>query len=162
MSIWTTDRVAILMKLHAVGVSFGEIAQRIGDGITRNAVIGKSRRLGLPDRDRSKAAKRSHKVRGHKMRSEPKPIQPPPLPKMPRPPKPPPIADDFPSSMNADEILIPPDNRVKFVDLEAHQCRWPIGDPKHPDFGFCGAKVRQGKSYCEGHLKRAWAPPRGR
>jgi GcrA cell cycle regulator len=30
--------------------------------------------------------------------------------------------------------------RPKTVDtLEMKDCRWPIGDPRHADFHFCGA-----------------------
>lgn len=43
---WTDARVASLKELHALGLSAGQIAARIG-GISRNAVIGKVRRLHL-------------------------------------------------------------------------------------------------------------------
>ena len=37
---------------------------------------------------------------------------------------------------------------VTFADLEANQCRWPIGDPRAPDFGFCGQERLPGRPYC--------------
>ena len=43
---WTDERVELLKKLWADGLSASQIAAELG-GITRNAVIGKVHRLGL-------------------------------------------------------------------------------------------------------------------
>ena len=43
---WTEDRVEILTKLWAEGLSASQIAKDLGE-VTRNAVIGKVHRLGL-------------------------------------------------------------------------------------------------------------------
>ena len=37
------------------------------------------------------------------------------------------------------------------IDLESGDCRWPIGDPRHHDFHFCGAKQAPGRPYCAHH-----------
>lgn len=46
------------------------------------------------------------------------------------------------------------------VSLVVHvnsQCRWPIGDPREPGFGFCGAAVAgEGRMYCPYHDSRAY------
>ncbi len=47
---WTDDRIDKLEKLWAKGLSASQIAGQIGDGVTRNAVIGKAHRLGLKSR----------------------------------------------------------------------------------------------------------------
>lgn len=39
---------------------------------------------------------------------------------------------------------------VALVDLEAHHCRWPVGDGAGAAQRFCGDKVVRG-SYCEHH-----------
>jgi hypothetical protein len=44
-SFWTSDRIEILRRLHADGLSASEIGQQLG--CTRNAVIGKFHRLQL-------------------------------------------------------------------------------------------------------------------
>ena len=44
---------------------------------------------------------------------------------------------------------------------ECH-CRWPIGDPQHPDFHFCGKTKVAGLPYCEFHARRAFQPPQSR
>ncbi|MGZ3259711.1 MAG: GcrA family cell cycle regulator, partial [Croceibacterium sp.] len=49
---WTDERVALLSKLWADGLSASQIAAELG-GITRNAVIGKVHRLGLSGRAKS-------------------------------------------------------------------------------------------------------------
>lgn len=46
---WTESRVELLRKLWAEGLSGRQIAEQLG-GTTRNAVIGKVHRLGLPRR----------------------------------------------------------------------------------------------------------------
>ncbi len=42
------------------------------------------------------------------------------------------------------------------TDLSSQTCRWPIGDPKHDDFHFCGATVVPGKPYCLEHCTAAY------
>jgi GcrA cell cycle regulator len=42
------------------------------------------------------------------------------------------------------------------TDLSAQTCRWPIGDPKHEDFRFCGRPVAAGKPYCADHCATAY------
>ena len=50
----------------------------------------------------------------------------------------------------------------KLIDLEKSDCRWGIGDPRHPDFHFCGAPQRDGRPYCELHWRLSFQPPRPR
>jgi GcrA cell cycle regulator len=52
------------------------------------------------------------------------------------------------------------------TDLSSQTCRWPIGDPKHEDFRFCGKPVYAGKPYCAEHCATAYvgsnkSAPRG-
>jgi GcrA cell cycle regulator len=47
---WTDDRINKLQKLWGKGLTASQIAEKLGDGITRNAVIGKAHRLKLPSR----------------------------------------------------------------------------------------------------------------
>jgi hypothetical protein len=41
------------------------------------------------------------------------------------------------------------------LDLERIDCRWPIGEPRQPDFHFCGAPQVAGRPYCDLHTG-AW------
>ena len=47
--MWTDERVELLKKLWADGLSASQIATKLGE-VTRNAVIGKVHRLGLAGR----------------------------------------------------------------------------------------------------------------
>jgi len=42
------------------------------------------------------------------------------------------------------------------IDLSAHTCRWPIGDPREPGFHFCGKPAIPGKPYCSEHAAVAY------
>lgn len=35
-------------------------------------------------------------------------------------------------------------------------CSWPVGDPKDPDFHFCGAAIEPGRPYCQSHCAIAY------
>ena len=45
---------------------------------------------------------------------------------------------------------------IKLVNLDSHTCRWPLGDPRDDNFGFCGKKVRAGQTYCDEHSTMAY------
>ena len=47
---WTDERVALLKQLWGEGKTAAEIAKELGEGVTRNAVIGKAHRLKLSNR----------------------------------------------------------------------------------------------------------------
>lgn len=44
-----------------------------------------------------------------------------------------------------------PEKLTKPADLRPDQCRFPIGDPNKPGFGFCGIPRSPGKVYCAHH-----------
>lgn len=52
--------------------------------------------------------------------------------------------------------------RIKFSDLETHHCRYPVGHPNDPDFGYCGEQAASGKPYCHAHATRCYQPERPR
>ncbi len=66
---------------------------------------------------------------------------------------------------SADTAPAPDRPRIaSVVDLEPHHCKWPIGDPRHPDFGFCGATALlkddgSYKPYCADHDRQARPRP---
>ena len=55
---WTEERVELLRKLWLEGLSASQIAGVLGEGVTRNAVIGKVHRLKLSGRAKPTAAPR--------------------------------------------------------------------------------------------------------
>ena len=47
---WTDERIEVLKTLWGQGMPASEIAETLGDGVTRNSVIGKAHRLQLTGR----------------------------------------------------------------------------------------------------------------
>jgi hypothetical protein len=47
----------------------------------------------------------------------------------------------------------------KVCALTSNACRWPCGDPGHPDFHFCGDSAVK-KPYCDYHRAVAFRPNR--
>ncbi len=50
MAYWLPREIDLLTELWAKGLTASEIAEAMGPDFTRNAVIGKAHRLGLPAR----------------------------------------------------------------------------------------------------------------
>ena len=157
---WTEERVELLKRLWAEGLSASQIAARLG-GVTRNAVIGKVHRLGLSGRattSRVKAARPRRRV-ATRMDQARRPI----LPTRGN------VAlkpiyeeeadvDMHPAPAPIEELVIPPSERATILTLKEQMCRWPIGDPVESDFHFCGRKSAQGMPYCEHHARIAYQP----
>ncbi len=151
---WTDERVELLKKLWADGLSASQIAAELG-GITRNAVIGKVHRLGLSGRAKSpsSSAPRQRKPRApsHLMRVS-------------RPAMRGNTAlahaydYDVDSEPEVIENIIPIGQRRTLLELNEETCRWPIGDPATSDFFFCGGKPIPGVPYCNYHSRVAYQP----
>lgn len=57
---------------------------------------------------------------------------------------------------------IPVKERKTVETLQPGDCRWPIGDPLHQDFHFCGKHKAEGDPYCEVHMRRGFQAQRPR
>src|SRR5512146_2129090 len=147
---WNDERVELLKKLWADGLSASQIAKQLG-GVTRNAVIGKVHRLGLSGRATpSKPARSVFKA--------PRPSRPVSVPSGPR-------------RMAEPVVRAPHPSPVRYVDeapgtatvltLGAHMCKWPIGDPALDNFTFCGRRTDEGP-YCHEHAQVAYQPPQAK
>lgn len=151
---WDEDRTETLKKLWADGLSASKIADKLGAGITRNAVIGKVSRMKLQGRALTQ-------------RRKPGPRR------VPENTRPKPVAsvrksawqkhvESLPVDMEPIvEAPIPLHQRRTILTVEARECRWPIGDPQEPDFHLCGGKAIEGLPYCECHARRAFSQPTG-
>jgi GcrA cell cycle regulator len=159
---WTDERVENLKKLWQEGLSASQIAGRLG-GVTRNAVIGKVHRLGLSGRATTSRMK-SHRVRRPAAASTQKRLV-----AKPR------FAQPGSTALRAlyqettepytpviEELVIPEKERKYITTLTESCCKWPIGDPQHADFHFCGKGKVSGLPYCEFHARRAFQPPQTR
>lgn len=175
---WTEERVELLKKLWLEGLSASQIAGVLGEGVTRNAVIGKVHRLKLTGRakpasstPRPRATPRpSSGVRristgsarpssgiASMMKSRSAPSGGGGMThgatalKMD-----PEFETEVYVAPQVQELYIPEDQRLNLLQLNEHTCKWPIGDPLTPDFYFCGQHSEEGKPYCDFHSRRAY------
>lgn len=49
----------------------------------------------------------------------------------------------------------PRDRLMTLLELKPGNCKWPVGDPRDPGFGFCGDHAPEGRSYCRLHQIRS-------
>jgi GcrA cell cycle regulator len=155
---WTEERVELLKKLWAEGLSASQIAGRLG-GVTRNAVIGKVHRLGLSGRATSSRSSSPRPRRSHVPRANRTPslvfgtrgataLKP--------------FYETEPEPMTLEELVIPLHERASILTLKESMCHWPIGDPGEPEFHFCGRKSCGSLPYCEHHARMAYQPVHAR
>lgn len=158
---WTEERVERLSRLWLEGRSASQIAGELGEGVTRNAVIGKVHRLGLSGRDL--APVETQQLRA-KATVPAEPIALPPLIEdvvaeiEVVPPTPQPIAIDLQVLRAASDVVIPLSDRVTILELGATMCRWPLGDPTSAEFRFCGCRSHSSLPYCAEHARVAFQP----
>ena len=147
---WTDERVELLKKLWADGLSASQIAAELG-GITRNAVIGKVHRLGLSGRAKSpsSATPRPRKPRsgGHMLRVSRPAVRGNTA-----------LAYDYDMEPEPELVEIPMEQRKTLLQLNEHTCRWPIGDPGSTEFFFCGGETANELPYCAYHSRVAYQP----
>lgn len=129
---WTDERVALLKQLWGEGKTAAEIAKALGEGVTRNAVIGKAHRLKLSSR--LSPIQQNTKKPAKAEVSAPAPVK----------------------KQAAVKQPIFKGKGIKLEDLEARMCRWPSGDPQEEDFSFCGCDTVAGLPYCEEHARVAY------
>nr|WP_321454566.1 GcrA family cell cycle regulator [uncultured Cohaesibacter sp.] len=158
---WTDERVELLKKLWAEGLSASQVAAELG-GVTRNAVIGKVHRLGLSGRAKTTpTAPRARRPRTQ----TPRPARPSSgnatqtvgatALKVDAQPQttPQPKAEKAPE---VDPVVVPISKRASILTLTENTCKWPIGDPGDSDFHFCGHKSESGSPYCKYHSEIAY------
>ena len=149
---WPLDHSDALRQLLAAGLSFSGIAAainaRFNTAYSRNATIGRARRMGLTGLDRP-----SH------------------LPKAPRDMQPPrrkreTASLEWPRAVTAGVkapvrlrcVEIKP-RHLSIFELERGDCRYPYGgDAEGETITFCGHPQRAGSSYCPAHFFLARGP----
>ncbi|GJL93661.1 MAG: cell cycle regulatory protein GcrA [Hyphococcus sp.] len=146
---WTDERVELLKKLWAEGLSAAQIANKMG-GVTRNAVIGKVHRLGLSGR--ATPAKPQRGCAPSAERKEASPVK----------ERRPEVKSVIPEPEFIAPLVLDTGDRTTVSTIKNNMCKWPIGDPARDDFHFCGQSTLSGKSYCAYHAHLAFQPPQRR
>jgi len=150
-STWEEAHSIALRELVEKGLPFSEIARslnaRFGTAYTRNAAIGRARRLGLSVPARVSTAgpfpalkkpdaRRIHEKRARNLlKSATKPT-----------------ALERAASLQLRCVAVTP-RHLALVDLEPSDCRYPYGgDAEGEPITFCGHPRREGSSYCHQHF----------
>jgi GcrA cell cycle regulator len=165
---WNAERIALLERRWAEGLSAATIAKQLGAQVTRCAVLGKIHRLKLvqpefkrrhPEKERA-ALRRPRRPRAP-ARSRAGVRGPSRL-----------MAafqalglealfgapDAGPVHAHADKAFGP---GCSLLALDATTCRWPVGEPDAADFVFCGAAPFRRYPYCVAHCLIAYRPDSG-
>jgi len=142
---WTPKQEAELRELWGSGESGGAISKALGT--TRSAVMGKVSRLGLQRRLKTGSTR-------YQLKKIAKPVVV--VAKLVKKP----VRKKQTNTLN---------RRIGIMELTLATCRWPEGDPKKSDFGYCGEHINpnpdpgvQHAVYCGRHHKLAHVAASGR
>ena len=153
---WTDERIAKLKQGWEGGMTATQIAEMLGEGVTRNAVIGKAHRLDLESRPSPVKATDATPAPARAAAAAP-------------PPAPAPVAASAPAIKPMEAPAARPvgkpakgvskggkQTRTTLLDLNEKVCKWPIGHPDDADFHFCGRPSNAGFPYCNDHCLVAY------
>ncbi|MBK67986.1 MAG: hypothetical protein CMP22_07650 [Rickettsiales bacterium] len=138
---WTDERVKKLKELWVKDVTAEIIGNKLG--VSKNAIIGKARRMGLKKRKRrckvkvdNATAQRAspNTIRIKKNKADIQEIKKP-------------VQEKSPKKC----AVIPPGAK-SLIDVRNNECRWPVAEGP---FLFCSKKIHRG-SFCEEHANRAY------
>lgn len=135
---WTPDRENLLRILWTQGLSASQIAKRLG-GVSRNAVIGKRIRMGLPGRDGS--APKQTKAEYAKGLGRSLPV----------------VLGIIDRSRETGAPRGP--HNVAFMDRDESSCLLFVGGESRETGLICGRPREEGKPYCVACARIAYLPP---
>jgi GcrA cell cycle regulator len=155
-STWEETHSAALRAYLDKGLTFSEIAralnEQFGTAYTRNAAIGRARRMGLsvplrPQSDSVMSATRRPDARWLRDLRTRKVGHVPPKPSTIKP-----STVERAAALQLRCVAIAP-RHLALVDLEANDCRYPYGgDADGEPITFCGHPRHDGLSYCLSHF----------
>jgi len=147
---WAPEHSEVLRELVAKGLSYSEVTAAINAKFrtcySRNAAIGRAKRMGIADSDRPKPPPRACQPQLHRM-LERRPSES--------------AASAFrwpmPNFERAEPVTlrcVEVDPRhLSLLELERADCRYPYGgDEEGEAITFCGHPRRNGSSYCTPHF----------
>jgi len=126
---WTDEKVERMTTLWLEGLSAATIALKLGDGVTRSAVLGKILRLVVRRPAAFRPRRSAPPATGRRTRLER------------------PSASQGPRPVPSAEAESP---LATLLSVRRGCCRWPYGDPGGGDMPVCGRAVSRG-SYCASH-----------
>ena len=147
---WAPEHSEVLRELVAKGLSYSEVTAAINAKFrtcySRNAAIGRAKRMGIANSDRLKAQLRAQQPQLDRMLER-------------RPPESRPFEfrRPMPNFERAEPVTlrcVEVDPRhLSLLELEREDCRYPYGgDEEGEAITFCGHPRRKGSSYCTPHF----------
>ena len=152
---WTQEHSDALRQFLADGMSYSQIAAainaRFDTAFSRNATIGRARRIGLTGPDRpANLPKPPPKVQQERRKRRKGSAA------VARYPRPVVIENTEPVRLRCVEI---DPRHLSFMDLEDGDCRYPYGgDAEDEVISFCGHPQRAGSNYCTAHFHLTRGP----
>lgn len=145
---WSDERVERLRALFADGLSASQIGAELG--CSRNAIIGKSHRLGLSrPQNPSSAPKKSRGQNNGSLGATTERL-----------------INARTHSRSAPPVLPQLSKHVAgnktIFELRHDDCRWLVGEMERGQHMFCGNRVIIGKAYCPEHWNMVYVKPRVR
>jgi GcrA cell cycle regulator len=159
---WSAASIALLRRRWAEGASARSIAEELGHGVSRCAVLGKVHRLKLrqPELKRLRWRKEKGRQRRQRRGRSSKRVEQ--------------RINELRAAFHAlglDVFCAASDARTAhqhadkafgpacgLLDLTEANCRWPVGEPGEEGFAFCGAAPFKRHPYCVGHCLIAYRP----
>ena len=138
---WDDQKVEKLRIYWDKGYTASEIAKMLGEGVTRNSVIGKAHRCRLAARAPSKKSKSSRKQDATSNLSKQE--------------------ERISKKSRFRSLLLDPsfpkEDPKQLEQLDDKNCRWPSQHhPNEKGFYFCGRPTEDGFSYCKLHVLLAF------
>jgi len=139
---WTPEREEKLKQLWKKGHSGTQIANMLGEGATRNSVLGKAFRLKLQTRTTTKKTT----IKANKENNSSTEVK----------------TQKLGRKAKFRALLLDKnfeqENPKKLEELTNETCRWPIGHPYEEKFYFCGRQPLEKFPYCKLHVLYAFQP----
>jgi GcrA cell cycle regulator len=153
---WSSEHSDVLRDYFFKGLSYAEIGReinaRFGTAYTRNAVIGRAKRLGLAAPDRMTSPSIVPSLPG-----EPGSLSPPRV-AIPGLSLPPASALKPANPVKLRCVGVRP-RLITLIELERGDCRYPYGgDREAEEISFCGHPRQPGSSYCAPHAHLTRGP----
>ena len=154
--MWTEAHLVTLRKLWADGASYSAIAKTIGGGLTRSAVAGKVRRIGLPYRKDPKDSAAAYIRRVQNARKRAQAARKRAVVFIPNKVITPTKVDLLRTELALIAALPPMEPGLTIQSIRPNQCRYMNGDPQS-DGTLCGRLTAAG-SWCSQHRKLVYQP----
>ena len=139
---WSLEKEEKLRLLWKKGHSGSQIAQILGNGVSRNSVLGKAFRLNLEARSVS----RRSTSKGNTEKENTQEVK----------------TQKLGRKARFKALLLDknfePENPTKLENLTDDLCKWPLGEKMEPASFFCGRKSLEKFSYCHLHMLWAFTP----